>query len=313
MKSLLNNKIFLFATLATGALANTCLANTEYVYLSTATGIKEFTPGGTAETLENSVGVTGLVFGSNGDLYADSFRQFVYEVGPGGVTTTFANSVGLLNGNLGMVFDASGNLYVGQDFSNSLTKITPAGTTSAFTGNLGNGPFGTAIDGSGDFFSTLDNGQIEEVTPAGSGSTYKTGFSDTRGIAFDSSGDLFVSDIGTDRIDELALGSSTFTVFATVTGAPVSLAFDSAGNLFVTDQGTQQILEFAAGSNTSTVFASGIGANNTSYLAISSEDLVGAPEPATWSMVALGVVALMIGRRKSKRKDEQRAQPRSGC
>ena len=90
-------------------------------------------------------------------------------------------------------------------------------------------------------------------------------------------------------------------MFATFGHAPGSLVFDSAGDLFVVSN--NQILEFAAGSSSSTVFASSVGVSTTlnSYLAISNEDLVGPPEPGTWTLFATGGLAVLVGKRKWKR------------
>src|SRR5260370_32157440 len=84
------------------------------------------------------------------------------------------------------------------------------------------------------------------------------------GLAFDSSGNLFVSTEGNSPNDSILefTPAGVETTFATgLTNNPRGLAFDSAGNLFVAEipgGGPGDILKFTPG-GVRTVFASGVG------------------------------------------------------
>ncbi|HYB03415.1 MAG TPA: hypothetical protein VED17_03060, partial [Nitrososphaerales archaeon] len=96
-----------------------------------------------------------------------------------------------------------------------------------------------------------------------------SGLSDPQGIAFDSSGNLWVSDATNGRILEftaplsmdeaasLVLGEPNFTtsadpcfdtsfINAACISLPEGLAFDSSGDLWVSDSSQNRILEFKA-------------------------------------------------------------------
>jgi len=146
------------------------------------------------------------------------------------------------------------------------------------------------------FVSDWNNGNIYEFTPNGGSSTFASGFSHPNCLAFDSSGNLFVTcandgvqgyivkiapdggkstfATGLASLNELAFDKAgnlfvtainlyEFTpnggrsTFASGFNRPDGLTFDSAGNLFVTDAGAGCIYEFATGGGKST-FACGL-------------------------------------------------------
>jgi DNA-binding beta-propeller fold protein YncE len=86
------------------------------------------------------------------------------------------------------------------------------------------------------------------------------------GLAFDSSGNLFVStecfcDSGSDTILKFT-PTGVESTFATGLTFPRGLAFDGSGNLFVAEANAipdGDILKFPPGGGTPTVFASGFG------------------------------------------------------
>jgi serine/threonine-protein kinase len=74
------------------------------------------------------------------------------------------------------------------------------------------------------------------------------------GVAADGAGNLYVTDMGNNRVLKLAAGLSTQTVLP-FTGllSPVAVAVDGAGNLYVSDDGNDQVVKLAAGSSTPSV------------------------------------------------------------
>jgi hypothetical protein len=141
---------------------------------------------------------------------------------------------------IGIAVNASGNLYVGDQFNEKVRQITAAGavTTLAGNGSVGSAdgaaasatfyyPTGVTVDASGNVFVTdLGGNTIREITPAGAVTTVAgtggTGalngpaasatFSEPSGIAVDGSGNLFITDASNNKIREISSGGvvSTF-------------------------------------------------------------------------------------------------------
>jgi len=114
-------------------------------------------------------------------------------------------------------------------------------------------PFSNGMD------ATLVLGQPDFTT--NNSNTTQNGLSYPRGLAFDSSGNLWVADADNSRVLEytspfstgmnatLVLGQSSFTTGAGATtadglAAPYGLAFDFSGNLWVADGDNNRVLEY---------------------------------------------------------------------
>lgn len=114
-----------------------------------------------------------------------------------GVVSTFAGSgvAGSLDGTgttaqfnapCCVVFDAAGNLFVADRTGNRIRKVTQGGVVTTFVGNglatsvdgagtaaSVNGPFGMVFDSSGDLIlAELDSNRIRKITPAGVVTTF---------------------------------------------------------------------------------------------------------------------------------------------
>jgi hypothetical protein len=111
------------------------------------------------------------------------------------------------------------------------------------------------------------------------------------GLAFDSAGDLFESDLYSGNIYEFTPGGVRSTFASAV--SPDGLAFNSAGDLFEADWDSGTINEFTPGGVRST-FASGL--DYPVGLAFQDETLP-VPEPSVLGLVAVGTTALLIRRR----------------
>jgi streptogramin lyase len=124
--------------------------------------------------------------------------------------------------------DGAGNVYVADNGNNRIRKITPAARVTTFAGSaLGSadgtgtaaqfyGPFGVAVDHSGNVFVTdTGNNTIRKVTPArvvttlgglalspgtSDGAGIDARFNSPRGIAVDSAGKTYISDSGNHTI-----------------------------------------------------------------------------------------------------------------
>jgi hypothetical protein len=196
-----------------------------------------------------------------------------------------------------IAIDSSGNLFVADRDNEKIRKITPAGEVTTFAG-LGlagstdgtgtaarfNGPRGLAFDGSGNLFvADTNNHKIRKITPAGvvstfagsgsQGNTDGTGtaasFRFPRGIAIDSSDNLYVVDVGNHTVRKItpagvvttfagsgSSGSTDGTGTAASFNAPNEITIDSSGNLFVADTNNNKIRKITPAGVVTTVAGS---------------------------------------------------------
>jgi hypothetical protein len=148
-----------------------------------------------------------------------------------------------------MVFDSSGNLFVSNGKANSIKKITPLGVKTTFATDVE--VSGMASDVFGNLFvsrkSTNTNesdGVILKFTPDGRSSVFASNLSRPQGLAFDSSGNLYLAYPDRDSILKFTPDGKR-TTFASGLAQPYRLAFDPFGNLFVTDHAANSIVEIS--------------------------------------------------------------------
>jgi sugar lactone lactonase YvrE len=239
-------------------------------------------------------------------LFAVTF--FVGKV-EGQVVTTFAGSgaPGSADGAgtaatfyipWGVATDSSGNVYVADVNNNKIRKITPLGvvTTLAGSGAQGsadgtgtaatfNQPYAVATDTSGNVYvADTYSLKIRKITPAGMvttlagsgsfGSTDGTGTAATfgypRGIATDSSGNVYVGDGTNNKIRKItpagmvttlagsgASGSADGTGAAATFFRPYGVATDFSGNVYVADTQNSKIRAITPAGVVTTLAGSG--------------------------------------------------------
>jgi len=158
----------------------------------------------------------------------------------GFTSSTAATSATGENGPVAVAFDSQGDLWVAESHNNRVIEYTAPYTT-----------------GEG---ASLVLGQPSFTTNASA--TSDTGLYLPVGLAFDAYGDLWVADMGNNRILEYPaplssgeaasivlgqpnFGSSVCVLSDTGDCSPVGLAFDSHGNLWVADYGYNRILEYS--------------------------------------------------------------------
>ena len=138
-----------------------------------------------------------------------------------------------------VAFDSNGNLWVCDSFNNRVLEFSP--------------PFTIGMSAS------LVIGQSSFTTSTSA--TSQTGLYDPAGMAFDPTGNLWVSDVQNNRVLEyippfsngmpasLVVGqpdftTSTFTTTQSGLDGPLELAFDSHGDLWVADASNSRVLEY---------------------------------------------------------------------
>ena len=184
---------------------------------------------------------TGVALDASGNLYiAEPYDSRVRKVSPSGIITTVAgNGTQGYSGDNGpatsaefqgpssVALDASGNLYITDQFNNRIRVVSPSGIITTAAGNGTSG------------FSD-DNGP---ATGAELANPYS--------VALDASGNLYIADVGNYRIRKVNIGITAALNFAnTVVGSqsadsPQSFQVGNIGNAPLT------ILVPSAGSNPS--------------------------------------------------------------
>jgi sugar lactone lactonase YvrE len=257
-----NNRVLIYDTpFSTGESASVVL------------GQGEFTTAGAALTAATFDEPANVAEDSAGNIYvADTLNNRVLQFKP-----PFANGM-------------SASLVIGQpDFVTGTPNTTQNGLGALAP--LNGGPVGLAFDGSGNLWvSDFGNSRILQYKPpfaanmnaslvlgqadftSGAGATTNSGLRGPESIAFDASGDLWVSDTYNNRVLEfeppfangmtasLVIGQTDFVSSATATTAsgldfPTGMAFDSSGSLWIGDTDNSRVLQF------NPPFASGMNAS----------------------------------------------------
>ena len=245
--------------------------NSGNVYIANANSVRKISTAGIITTIAGSStaafsgdggpataamlnGVFGIAVDASGNVFVGDVNNFrVRKISTAGIISTYVgNGTSGNSGDGGMAtdaqiqdptglaIDASGNLYIADNTSNVIRKVTPSGTISTIIGNgtagySGDGGAATiatldhaasvAIDASGNLYiADLNNNVIRKVTAAGIISTYAgngtSGFSgdggiatagelsQPSGVALDGSGNLYIADNQNSRVRKVTAAST---------------------------------------------------------------------------------------------------------
>jgi sugar lactone lactonase YvrE len=151
--------------------------------------------GQSAAFVSDILNASGLAMDQDDILYVSSRQDgTVYRVSEAGTTSVYVEGMGVATG---IVFDADGNMYVG-DRSGTIFKVsrqrqiyvfaTIEPSISAY--HLAWGPDGYLYV-AGPTTSSFDT--VQRISPAGQVETYYRGLGRPQGLAFDTSGNLYAA------------------------------------------------------------------------------------------------------------------------
>jgi sugar lactone lactonase YvrE len=231
--------------------------------ISTVAGGGTASPGdGGAATAAQLTNPTGVAVDSAGNLYiADSGSNLIRKVTTGGIISTVAGggtatpgdggaaTAAKLNSPWGVAVDSAGNLYIAEQGSSRIRKVTPAGVISTVAGI---GASGFAGDG---------------------GSATAAELNHPYGVAVDSASNLYIADTTNRRIRKVTAAGVISTVAGTgpagfngdggaATAAqlnyPYGVTVDSVGNLYIADSLNYRVRKVTAAGVISTVAGNGV-------------------------------------------------------
>ncbi len=246
-------------------------------------GIVGFADGiGPAATFNSPNGVA--VDNSGNVFVADTGNHAIRRITRAGAVSTWAGNgvsgfidgagtTASFNAPSGVAVSSTGDVFVADTFNNAIRKITPNGIVSTFSGSgiagFDNGtgraasfnqPSGIAMDSNGNVFvADASNYAVRKITPVGAVSTFagnrdfgftdgvgtEARFNNPKGVALDSSGNVFVADTGNHGVRRI----SPSGVVSTLAGdgpvglillrpgrltLPGGLAVGASGEIFVT-------------------------------------------------------------------------------
>ena len=233
----------------------------------------------------NQPGFSSLVYDNKGNLYLPMFivnQSAVMKLSPTGEVSTFVPASAGLHIS-GVAFDGSGNLYVEDFVSDTLEKVTPGGTISTFlsASDALKAPLKSFVfDKSGNLYIAnggapdIGTDVVSKVAPDGAISTFvSANIGLIGGMAFDNSGNLYVSSVFTShgfggsgpilKVTPAGTASTFVPASANLSGA---LAFDSSGNLYVANGSDNTVEEVAPNGAISTLIPASAGLNDPSGL-----------------------------------------------
>ena len=177
---------------------------------------------------------------------------------PGDYTITINYSGGGLYDANSVAIDKSGNVWVVNNYNNSVSEFSPTGAaisgSSGYTGGGLNAPNGIAIDKSGNVWVGNDgNNSLSEFNSSGTAISTTSGYTGgglnyPRSLAIDSSGNLWVANLEGNSVSEFSSGGTAISGSSGYTGGglsgPIGIAVDLSGNAWVANDNSYDISEF---------------------------------------------------------------------
>jgi len=241
----------------------------------------------------------------SGDFYF-SYRQLnlIYKLSKAGVLSIFAGSgnkgsadgkgtAASFWGPTGITTDASGNVYVSEQGSHLIRKITPAGVVTTIAGSgvadekdgtgkqaSFNYPAGLIVDAAGNIIVGDEEGKsIRKVTQAGvvttimgsvrsviNGDAKTATFNQPTGLVTDATGNVYVADAGSNLIRKITpagtvstfagsgnIGNADGALKSASFSSPTGITIDASGNFFVADSANNVIRKISTTGQVSSI------------------------------------------------------------
>ena len=183
--------------------------------------------GGTGSTIGS--GFTkprGVAVDASGNVYITEAAQTNIKEIPAGSNNVVLIPTGGLVDPVGVAVDNLGYVYVVDDYSGTLIRMPGGGGTPVVLGTGFSTPFGVAVDGSGNVFtSCFGNNSVYETFRSGGSSVFATGFNIPEGVAVDPFGNIYVADYGNSVVKEIPLLGGYYSVNPAL---PAGLSIDSS-------------------------------------------------------------------------------------
>ncbi len=229
-----------------------------------------------------------LTADAQGNVYvADTHNNMIRKVSTGGMVTTIAGRISpevakyrdtviKFDNPYGIAVDKDGNVFVADWERDMIKKISPDGKVSAFAGNGDKGakdgkgsaatfylPEGLAVDHAGNLYvADCYNNMIRKISPDGVVSTLagkslkgaadgkgkSASFSHPDGLAVDRAGNIYVADVGNNKIRKITPDGMVTTLAGSGKRAaengpaktasfyrPFGVTIDKEGDLYVAD------------------------------------------------------------------------------
>ena len=221
----------------------------------------------------------GVATDAAGNVYvADQNNYRIQKFTSAGAYLTQWGTNGSGNGQfnypLGVATDAAGNVYVTENFNNRVQKFTATGTYLTQWGSAGTGngqfdtPVGVEVDAAGNLYvADSGNNRMQKFSGAGAAlseppaafllkwGTIGSGngqFQNAYGVTTDAAGNIFVADVGNNRIQKFSATGAYLTqwgAFGSGNGqfsSPYGVATDGAGNVYVADGSNSRVQKFSS-------------------------------------------------------------------
>ncbi|HXC98616.1 MAG TPA: hypothetical protein VN048_04690 [Verrucomicrobiae bacterium] len=272
-------------------MSNRAAAQLNYSQAYTWTTLAGLASSGATDGIGNNAQFSdpwGMAVDAAGNLFvADSGNNTIREITPAGAVTTiagFAGTSGAADGTnssarfdfpVAITVDASTNLYVADQFNNTIRKVARVGnnwvvsTIAGLAGSPGevdgtnngsrfNSVQGIAVDTNGNLFigdTTVSGGEpmgaLRKIVRIGTNwvtTTVANGFPQINGVALDKTGQIYITEYTgfNGSVSKITVTGTNWA--ATNVGSvfrPVGIGVDSTGNVIVSDYGNYQIDKFS--------------------------------------------------------------------
>ncbi len=211
--------------------------------------------------------VTDIAFDPSGNLWATTFTS-IYRINRDTAAATFVGNHGITFGNA-LVFDSGGTLYAAGGTTNLYTINTATGAGTSL-GSMGFASAGDLAFNGGDLFLSATTNQLVKVnigTPSLSAAVGPLGVSEVFGLATGDDGVLYAT------ADQNVYSVNTLTgaaTFAESWAGEIPFLGEAFGTAFVTEAGAPP----------------------------EEPPPTGAPEPSSLALLAAGLLALAMRRRR---------------